>query len=193
MNKYKLAIFASGRGSNAEKIIDHFKNSETVSIDLIVTNKEKAMVLDLAKKNAIPQFVIANKKTFTTSNSLIETLQEKGITHIILAGFLWLIPTNLINAYPNRIINIHPALLPKYGGKGMYGMNVHKAVKANREVETGITIHLVNERYDDGKHLSQQRCELTSSDSAEQIAKKVLGLEHYHYPRVIEKYLAESS
>jgi len=189
LSKYKLAILASGRGSNAEKIISYFAGSEEVSIVLIVTNKEQAKVLDLAKQQHISQFVIANKTTFTRTNSLIDTLKSKGVTHIILAGFLWLIPANLISAFPRRIINIHPALLPKYGGKGMYGANVHKAVKANGESESGITIHLVNEKYDDGKHLGQFTCELEVEDQPEDIAKKVLVLEHYHYPRVIEEYL----
>ena len=189
MSRFKLCIFASGRGSNAEKIIEYFSLSSQVSIDLIVTNKKKAKVLDLARENRIPQFIIASKHTFNHTHSLIQTLQAKEITHIILAGFLWLIPKNLIKAYPNRIINIHPALLPKYGGKGMYGINVHRAVKENKEQESGITIHLVNEKYDDGKHLSQEKCSLSPEDSPEQIAQKVLRLEHYHYPRVIQEYL----
>ncbi len=189
MSNYKLCLFASGRGSNAEKIIEYFDASDQVSIDLIVSNKSKAKVLDLAKRHGIAEYLIANKATFSKSNSLIDTLKEKGITHVILAGFLWLIPSNLIAAYPDKIINIHPALLPKYGGKGMYGMNVHKAVKANNEPQSGITIHLVNENYDEGKHLSQVRCEIDDNDSAEDIAKKILALEHFHYPRVIEGYL----
>lgn len=189
MTKFKLAIFASGKGSNAEKIIEYFSKSDLISVDLIVTNKKEAKVLDLAKLHAIPQYTIASKTTFTKTDSLVRTLQDKGITHVILAGFLWLIPSNLIKAYPDRIINIHPALLPNYGGKGMYGMNVHKAVKANGEAQSGITIHLVNEKYDDGKQLSQVRCNLALEDSPEDIAKKVLALEHFHFPRVIEDYL----
>jgi len=189
LSNFKLALFASGRGSNAEKIISYFAESSQVSAELIVTNKADAKVLDLARQEQISQFVIANKAEFTQSDKLLNALHDKGITHIILAGFLWLIPTNLINAYPNSIINIHPALLPKYGGKGMYGMNVHKAVKANGEPRSGITIHLVNEHYDDGKHLGQFTCDLDRCDSPEDIAEKVLALEHYHYPRVIEEYL----
>lgn len=189
MNNFKLAIFASGRGSNAEKIIEYFSISNQVSVDLIITNKKTAKVLELARQHFISQFIIANKDTFNNSDSLVRTLQEKEITHVILAGFLWKIPSNLISAFPDRIINIHPALLPKYGGKGMYGMNVHKAVKENNEKESGITIHLVNEKYDDGKHLHQESCELSPEDSPEQIAQKVLKLEHFHYPRVIQDYL----
>jgi len=189
LTKYKLAIFASGRGSNAEKIIEYFAESDQVSVDLIITNKKKAKVLDLAKQHAIPQYTIANKATFTKTDSLVSTLREKEITHVILAGFLWLVPGNLIKAFPDKIINIHPALLPNYGGKGMYGINVHKAVKANGDKKSGITIHLVNEKYDDGKHLSQVSCDIETEDSAEAIAKKVLALEHFHYPRVIEEYL----
>lgn len=192
MSKYRLGIFASGRGSNAEKIIEYFANSAEISVDLIVTNKKDAKVLDLASKHAIPQFIIASKSTFTKTDSLVQALQERGVTHVILAGFLWLIPANLIKAYPDKIINIHPALLPNYGGKGMYGLNVHKAVKANEETQSGITIHLVNERYDEGVHLSQKTCELNPNDSPEDIAQKVLALEHYHYPRVIEEYLQTS-
>lgn len=192
MSKYRLGIFASGRGSNAEKIIEYFANSAEVSVDLIVTNKKKAKVLDLASKHSIPQFIIASKSTFTKTDSLVKTMKEKGITHVILAGFLWLIPSNLIEAYPDKIINIHPALLPAYGGKGMYGINVHKAVKANNETKSGITIHLVNERYDEGVHLSQKTCALDPHDSPDDIAKKVLALEHHHYPRVIEEYLKTS-
>ena len=189
MSKFKLCIFASGRGSNAQKIIEYFSLSTQVSIDLIVTNKETAKVLDLARENFIPQFIIANKDSFKRGDVLMATIKGKGITHIILAGFLWLIPKYLIAAYPDKIINIHPALLPKYGGKGMYGINVHKAVKANGDSESGITIHLVNEKYDDGKHLLQKICELAPSDSPEDIATKVLKLEHYHYPRAIQEYL----
>lgn len=192
MSKYRLSIFASGRGSNAEKIIEYFAASTDISVDLIVTNKKEAKVLDLASKHSIPQFIIASKNTFTKSDSLVNTLQNKGITHIILAGFLWLIPSNLIKAFPDKIINIHPALLPAYGGKGMYGINVHKAVKANKETQSGITIHLVNERYDEGVHLSQNTCSLDPNDSPEDIAKKVLVLEHHHYPRVIEEFLQTS-
>lgn len=189
MSKNRLCIFASGRGSNAEKIIEYFKGSFDTTIDLIVSNKMDAKVLDLAQVHKIPQYVIGNKKSFMQSDSLLSYLQEKEITHIILAGFLWLIPKYLIQAYPDKIINIHPALLPKYGGKGMYGMNVHRAVKAANETTSGITIHLVNEKFDDGAHLAQLECDLHESDNAQEIAKKVLQLEHHHYPRVIETYL----
>lgn len=193
MIKYKLAIFASGRGSNAEKIIEYFKDSNQVSVDLIVTNKQKAKVLDLASQYNISQYVISSKITFSNTDSLVDTLRSRGTSHLILAGFLWLIPRNLIEAYPDKIINIHPALLPKYGGKGMYGINVHKAVKNNSESQSGITIHLVNEKYDDGKHLGQFSCDLDDTDSPEDIAKKVLALEHYHYPRVIDDFLKASN
>lgn len=189
MSKFKLAIFASGRGSNAQKITEYFGPSSLVTVDLIVTNKRDAKVLDLGKQFNIPQFIIASKSTFTKTDSLISTLRAKRITHIILAGFLWLIPKNLIAAYPDKILNIHPALLPKYGGKGMYGHHVHKAVKANNEKQSGITIHLVNENYDEGRFLFQESVELTEEDTTEQIAKKVLTLEHYHYPRIIQEFL----
>lgn len=192
MSKYKLAIFASGRGSNAQKIIEYFEPSSLVSVDLIVTNKKMAKVLDLSRQHNIPQFIIASKSTFTQTQSLVTTLQSKGITHIILAGFLWLIPKNLIAAFPDKILNIHPALLPKYGGKGMYGHHVHEAVKANKESQSGITIHLVNENYDEGKFIFQETVDLSEDDSADQIGQKVLALEHYHYPRVIQEFLQSS-
>ena len=189
MSQFKLCIFASGRGSNAEKIIEYFGTSSQITIDLIVTNKKTAKVLDLALQHQISQYVIGGKETFLNTDGLLSTLRDKGITHIILAGFLWLIPKYLIEAFPDKIINIHPALLPKYGGIGMYGMNVHKAVKENKETESGITIHLVNEKYDEGKQLRQASCAIAPTDSADQIAQKVLALEHHHYPRAIEEYL----
>ncbi len=183
-----IAIFASGRGSNAEKIITFFKDDPSVKIGLILSNRKEAKVLDLAQAHQIPTYIAA-REDFYHSDKITTTLAKHKIDLIVLAGFLWLIPAYLVSAYPNKIINIHPALLPKYGGKGMYGMNVHKAVHKAGENETGITIHYVNERYDDGAVIFQAACELEKSDSPEQIAKKVLALEHQYLPQVLKELL----
>ena len=184
----RIAIFASGRGSNAEKILDYFSNNKTVEICLILTNRSKAKVLELAEKNNIPT-LITSRDDFYHSDKITKSLAKYNTDLIVLAGFLWLIPNYLVKAYPNKIVNIHPALLPKYGGKGMYGMNVHKAVHNAGENETGITIHYVNEVYDEGEIIFQAACRLVDSDTPELIAKKVLALEHHHLPRVIEQLL----
>ena len=186
----KIAIFASGGGSNALKIIEHFANNDTIEVALVVSNKSKAGVLEKAKNNNIPSLII-NRKSFRETDDLLIELQNRGIDFIALAGFLWLIPTYLVDAFPNRIVNIHPALLPKYGGKGMYGMNVHKAVHAAREPISGMTIHFVNAQYDEGNIIFQAECELSEEDSPEQIAKKVLALEHQYFPKVIENVISE--
>lgn len=188
MIKSKLAIFASGRGSNAECIIKYFASSPEIEIGLIVSNRRDAGVLELAEANTIPTFVI-NRTDFTKTEKIIPVLLQHEITHIVLAGFLVKIPTYLILVYPQEIINIHPALLPKYGGKGMYGHHVHEAVYQNQEEESGITIHLVNENYDEGKILFQASCKIEKVDQPKDIAAKVLKLEHYHFPRIIEDWL----
>ncbi|MEL6720093.1 MAG: phosphoribosylglycinamide formyltransferase [Bacteroidota bacterium] len=184
----KIAIFASGRGSNARKIIEYFQDKADVSIALIVSNKQDAPVLELASSHQISSLVI-HKPSFYHSDVIIEELRSFDIDFIVLAGFLWLIPEYLVKAYPKRIINIHPALLPAYGGKGMYGMNVHRAVQKAQEQHSGITIHYVNENYDEGNILFQARCEVTQQDSAEDIAKKVQALEHQYFPPIIEAVL----
>ncbi len=184
----QIAIFASGRGSNAEKIIDHFSSNKTVNICLILTNRSKAKVLELAANNNIPT-QITSRDDFYHSDNVTKSLAKYNTDLIVLAGFLWLIPDYLVQAYPNKIVNIHPALLPKYGGKGMFGMNVHKAVHNAAENETGITIHYVNEVYDEGEIIFQAACRLVDSDTPELIAAKVLALEHHHLPRVIEQLL----
>ena len=185
---HQIAIFASGRGSNAEKIIDYFSSNKTVNICLILTNRSKAKVLELAERNNIPT-LITSRDDFYHSDKVTKSLAKYNTDLIVLAGFLWLIPDYLVKAYPNKIVNIHPALLPKYGGKGMYGMNVHKAVHNAGENETGITIHYVNEVYDEGEIIFQAACQLVDSDTPDLIASKVLALEHYHLPRVIEQLL----
>jgi len=186
MTKIRIAIFASGSGSNAENIYNYFADNTEVEISLILTNNPNAYVLERAKKINVPSWVF-DKTAFKDTDQVVQKLKDEKIDLVILAGFLWLIPHNLIQAFPNKIINIHPALLPKYGGKGMYGDNVHKAVKANEEKETGITIHLVNEKYDEGEILAQYSTALDPSDSPEDIAKKVHTLEYEHFPKEIEK------
>lgn len=181
----RIAIFASGRGSNAEKIIQHLEGHASIKVAVILSNKSTAGVLDLAKKYHIPSKVI-NRASFYETDQTIDFLKEMDITHIVLAGFLWKIPESLIAAYPNRIINIHPALLPKYGGKGMYGHHVHQAVFDHKEKKSGITIHLVNQHYDEGKIIFQASCDLLPGENPEEIASRVLKLEHQYFPKVVE-------
>ena len=188
MTKKRLAIFASGSGSNAESIMKFFRNHSQIEVGAVLSNKEDAYVLERAKKFNIPSKVFANT-LFRECEEVLQWLKENNITHIVLAGFLLLIPEKLIRAFPNRIINIHPSLLPKFGGKGMYGMKVHEAVFAARENETGITIHLVNAHYDEGQILAQVKCAVLPSDNAKSIAEKVLKIEHENYPRVIENWV----
>lgn len=188
MKKAKLAIFASGKGTNAAKIIEYFEGNPMVQIGLLATNRKDAPAIDLAKAKHLPALVFG-KEEFYESEKVLERLVNEEVTHIILAGFLWLIPANIINKYANHILNIHPALLPKYGGKGMYGMHVHRAVKEAKESETGITIHRVNENYDEGEYLAQYKVSLTDVDSVEEIAQKVQQLEHLYFPIEIEKWL----
>jgi len=186
----KIAIFASGGGSNALKIMEHFTNSDVAEVSLIVSNKSKAGVLEKAKNNNVPTLII-NRTSFRETEDLLTELQNREIDFIALAGFLWLIPTYLVDAFPNQIVNIHPALLPKYGGKGMYGMNVHRAVHAAKEPFSGMTIHFVNAHYDEGNIIFQAKCELSEEDTPENISKKVLALEHQYFPQVIEKVIRE--
>ncbi|MBK5277611.1 MAG: phosphoribosylglycinamide formyltransferase, partial [Bacteroidia bacterium] len=152
------------------------------------SNNPDAYVLERANKHSINSMLFT-KAQFRESEEVLNELKKAGVTHIVLAGFLWLVPDSLIKAFPHHIINIHPALLPKYGGKGMYGMKVHEAVKLAGECETGITIHEVNAHYDEGKILFQAKCEILPSDTPEQIANKIHQLEHAHYPKVIEKWI----
>ena len=183
----RLAILASGSGSNAEKIIVHFQNSEIAEIALVASNKADAFVLERARKFDVPTFSFSRKEM--DAGVLLEKLQQENIDWVILAGFLLKIPVELTRAFPDRMVNIHPALLPKYGGKGMYGSFVHEAVKAAGEKETGITIHLVNENYDEGRIVFQASVPLTPDETPETIAEKVHALEHRHYPEVIEGLL----
>lgn len=186
--KFNIAIFASGSGTNAEEIFKYFQHHSSIGVTLLLSNNAEAYALTRAKKFDIPAKAFSRQE-FRDTTILLEWLREKGVTHIVLAGFLWLVPDYLLKAFPNRIINIHPALLPKHGGKGMYGMKVHERVRELNELETGITIHEVNEHYDEGRVLFQASCPVNASDSPEQIAKKVHQLEYTHYPAVIEKWI----
>lgn len=183
-----IALFASGNGSNVQRIAEYFAGSQTVNILLIVCNKSNAYVLERAKNLGINALLI-DKKMFYETDFVVKTLQNLHVDLIVLAGFLWLIPENLIEAFPEKIVNIHPALLPKYGGKGMYGMHVHEAVIANKELYSGITIHYVNSNYDEGDIILQKKCKLSTDDTPEIVAQKVHELEYFHYPLTIEKLL----
>jgi formyltetrahydrofolate-dependent phosphoribosylglycinamide formyltransferase len=186
----ELAIFASGGGSNAEKIIEYFKNSSSVHIALIVSNKPDAGVLKIAAREKIPVLLI-EKERFFRGDAYIPELKKYRISFIILAGFLWKIPEMLIWEWHGKIVNIHPALLPAYGGKGMYGSFVHEAVLAAREKESGITIHYVDDQYDHGATIFQARCPVYENDTAASLAQRIHMLEHEHYPKVIEKWIKE--
>lgn len=183
-----IAIFASGAGSNAQKVIDHFRNSKMVRIALIACNKPGAGVLGIAEKEHIPVLLI-EKEAFFRGNGYVDELKAAGIDFIVLAGFLWKVPATLTAAYPNRMVNIHPALLPRYGGKGMYGMHVHEAIIAAGERESGITIHYVDNVYDNGDIIFQATCAIEPGDTPDMLAQKVHQLEHAHYPRIIEQVL----
>jgi phosphoribosylglycinamide formyltransferase 1 len=183
-----LAVFASGGGSNARKIIEYFKDSKLIRVALIVSNKQNAGVLAIANEFGIPKQII-DRPGFYETEEILDVLNQHEIGFIALAGFLWLIPGYLVRAYTQRILNIHPALLPKFGGKGMYGHHVHEAVKAAGETETGMTIHFVNEHYDEGDFVFQARCAVAAEDSPEDIARNVLKLEHQYFPETIKKVI----
>lgn len=180
-----IAIFASGTGSNARKLMEYFEHSDTVRIALVVSNKKDAGVIDIAASFGVPT-VLLQRASFYETRHFFAVLAEKEIDFIVLAGFLWLIPTYLVEAYPNKIVNIHPALLPKYGGKGMYGMHVHEAVRAANDTQSGITIHYVNDRYDEGDIIFQAACPIADTDTPTDIARKVQMLEHEHFARVVD-------
>ena len=188
----KIAIFASGSGSNAEKIMQYFAKNKTASVELILSNNPQAYVLKRAENQEIKS-IIFDKKTFYQSDKITKLLQQKKIDLLVLAGFLWLIPDNLLKHFPEKIINIHPALLPAYGGKGMYGARVHQAVIAAKEKQSGISIHYVNSKYDEGKIIFQAKCPVAPNDTAEMLASKVLQLEHRYFPLVIEKLAKQLS
>jgi formyltetrahydrofolate-dependent phosphoribosylglycinamide formyltransferase len=185
-NKHHIAIFASGTGTNAKKIIEHFANHPQIQVTLIVSNKAEAGVLTIAKENKIDTLII-EKDRFFKGDAYLNELQSSQINFIVLAGFLWKVPSALIHAYPNQIINIHPALLPKYGGKGMYGHFVHEAVIDAKEKESGITIHYVDEKYDHGSIIFQATCAVEENDTANELANRIHALEHQHFAGIIEQ------
>jgi phosphoribosylglycinamide formyltransferase-1 len=186
--KKRIAIFASGSGSNAQKLMEHFKDSTEAEIVLVLTNNPDAYVIQRADNFEIPVHIF-DRNEFYKTEQILDLLQDLGIDLIVLAGFLWLIPENLIKRYPNRIINIHPAILPKFGGKGMYGDHVHHAVVAAQEPEGGITIHYVNEKYDEGEYIFQAKYKIDKGDNLEMIKFKGQQLEHLHYPKIVENLI----
>lgn len=188
MRIINLAIFISGHGSNALNIIEYFEKNKTITVSLVLSNNSDSNALEKAKEKGI-EVVVFNNESFKNDGGLLPFLKSKNIHFIVLAGFLRLIPKDVINNYSNKIINIHPALLPKYGGKGMYGRHVHLAVLENNEKESGITIHFVNEAYDDGQILFQKKVVIDSNDTLEDLRKKIRRLEHTHYPKIIEKVI----
>jgi phosphoribosylglycinamide formyltransferase-1 len=187
-HKKNIAIFASGTGTNAANIIQYFKQRQTANIALIVSNNPRAGVLSIAETNNIPSLIIQKEKFFK-ENAYLPELRNAAIDFIVLAGFLWKIPSPIINEYRNNIINIHPALLPKFGGKGMYGNFVHEAVLSAKEKDSGITIHFVDEFYDNGKTIFQTTCPVYENDTAETLAKRIHELEYKYFPKVIEELI----
>ena len=185
----RIAIFASGSGSNAENITNYFSSKPSVEVSLILTNNPNAFVLERAKNLGVKSLVFS-KSDFLENDDILRFLAKNDINLIVLAGFLLKIPENLIKSFPNKIINIHPALLPKYGGKGMYGDKVHESVIENKEIESGITIHYVNEYYDEGEIIFQAKCDIELSDTSDDLAAKIHALEYEHFPKTIESLLA---
>lgn len=185
---HRIAIFASGSGTNAEEIFKYFSAHKSIWVAGLLSNNPNAFALERARKFNVPVMVF-DRIQFRESDDVLKWLNQQEVTHIVLAGFLWLVPSALITAYSGRIINIHPALLPKYGGKGMYGMKVHESVKASGDTETGITIHEVNEKYDDGNILFKAICPVKPDDSPDDIANRVHQLEYTWYPKVIEDWI----
>jgi len=189
----RIAIFASGSGTNAQRITEYFRERcGPVTVDLILSNRTDAFVLERARRLGIPPVTFTRSELYE-STRIPDLLKEHAIDYIVLAGFLWLVPDPLLAAYPGRIINIHPALLPAHGGKGMYGMKVHEAVISHHEKESGITIHLVNERYDEGQVLFQAKCSIDESETPESLAAKIHELEYKYFPGVIEMYIKEQT
>jgi len=186
----RIIILASGSGTNAENIIKYFKNSNSISVVQVLSNRENARVLERAERLNV-SCASFNRESFYTNNEVLNNLKLNA-DYIILAGFLWKIPSTIIDAFPNKIINIHPALLPKFGGKGMYGMNVHKAVVENKERKSGITIHFVNENYDEGAIIFQKSVEVLVCDTAEDVAAKIHTLEQENFPKIIENIILKN-
>ncbi len=188
MNVKKIAVFASGSGTNAQAIIQYFAENKKIRVDSLWSNNPGAYALQRASGLGIETFTFT-RQNFYETDEVVAMLKKREIDLIVLAGFLWLVPERLIGAFP--IINIHPALLPKYGGRGMYGMKIHQSVIENKDTETGISIHVVNKNYDEGELIFQSRCQILPEDSAEDVAKKVHELEYKYFPSIIEKYITE--
>lgn len=186
----RIVIFASGSGTNAENLIKFFQDSDNAKVVQVLSNNPHAKVLERCKNLKVSALSF-NRTAFYDSPDILNLLKATQPDLIVLAGFLWKFPETLLKAFPNKVINVHPALLPKYGGKGMYGMHVHEAVVANKEIETGITIHYVNEHYDEGAIIFQAKCYLDTLDNAEDVAKKIHALEMEHFPKVVEQLLGQ--
>ena len=186
----RIAIFASGSGTNAENLINYFSNEKSARVSLILANRPDAYVIERAGNLSVPTRIF-DRSDFYDSQRVLDILVEEEIDFIVLAGFLWLVPGEIIERYRGRIVNIHPALLPDYGGKGMYGSRVHQAVISNKEKKSGITIHFVNEKYDEGDIIFQATCDIASGDTAEILAKKIHELEYRHFPEVVKKIIAD--
>ncbi|MGB3467027.1 MAG: phosphoribosylglycinamide formyltransferase [Cyclobacteriaceae bacterium] len=192
MKKYNLAIMASGNGSNAENLIRFFKDSDEINVGFVLSNKKSAYVIERAKNHKVPHQVFNRAQLIENESEYVVSILEKHqIDYLILAGFLLKIPQAVIDRFPDKIINIHPSLLPEYGGKGMFGAHVHEAVIAAKEKVSGITIHLVNKEYDKGKILFQAKCKIDAEDSPEDLARKIHQLEYRHFPEVIQDYIKE--
>lgn len=189
---HRIAIFASGNGSNAQNIIEYFSGSTLAEVSLLLCNKPGAYVITRAEKLGVP-VQLFNREEFYQFDAVVAALASQKIDLLVLAGFLWLIPQNILRLYPGKIINIHPALLPKYGGKGMYGMKVHEAVVAAGEPESGITIHYVDEQYDEGQIIFQAKCPVLPSDTPEMVAEKIHALEYRWFPEIIEKVVTHDT
>jgi phosphoribosylglycinamide formyltransferase-1 len=187
-----IALFASGSGTNAQRLIEHFSPINDTNISILLTNKKDAGVVERAKKLNIPVRIF-DREEFYYSQNIVDFLQKEGIDWVILAGFLWLIPENLLKNFKKKIVNIHPALLPKFGGKGMYGMNVHQAVIDSKEKESGITIHYVNEEYDKGSVIFQATCPVEETDTPESLAAKIHELEYKYFPIVMENLILKKN
>ena len=184
----RVVIFASGSGSNAENLIRFFQNKDNAAVVQVLTNNPRAKVIERCKNLNI-SCLSFNRTAFYTTNDILKILKGQSPDLIVLAGFLWKFPESILNEFPNKVINIHPALLPKFGGKGMFGMHVHEAVVSQKETETGITIHYVNENYDEGAIIFQAKCEVLASDSAKDVAAKIHELEMKYFPEVVEDFL----
>lgn len=188
--RLRLAVFLSGTGTNAVNLIECFSNHNRLEVCLLLTNKQDSGAVSISAKYGVP-YVLFTRDEFYKTEKVLDQLEQKDVDAIILAGFLWLMPENIITAFPEKIINIHPALLPKYGGKGMYGSKVHESVVENNELVSGITIHLVNQHYDEGEVLFQVSCNLEKGETAYSLAKKIHELEYEFFPKVIESYLTK--